>query len=318
MSSPPPATTGARKSGFTLVELLVVITIIAILVALLLPAVQAAREAARRLECGNKLKQIGVAMHGCHTMHNCFPQAAGYFPREGTLHQAGVYCQSSPPDKSTEPPANVSSIQYFLLPFLEQDALYRKRSGYTQEDIFINTNQFGVPPPVYLCPSDATVANGGVNAWADGRKFGITNYVANVQALGHWFASQPAPKTRHNIRDFHDGTSNTVVFAERYVVCPTPSSSGNGRTAWLGTCPTPAFDPVFATNDAGGNPIISQPQDCPDPSACNPYTTQSPHVGGMNVLLADGSARTISATISTLTWTSAIMPDDGRTLGADW
>ena len=111
--------------------------------------------------------------------------------------------------------------------------------------------------------------------------------------------------------------SNTVVFAERYGVCPTPAVEGNGRTPWFADqCPQgPWWDPIFACIGSDGNPMIYPPQDAPAPAECNSSTTQSPHPGAMNILMMDGSVRAMSPWINTVTWTNVIMPADGQALG---
>lgn len=312
-----------QKNAFTLVELLVVITVIGILIALLLPAVQAAREASRRMQCGNNLKQIGIALHNCHAAQGLFPQAAGYFPGEGVCHPAGGL--PTPSDASTTAPANIGSIHYFLLPYLELDNIYMQIKGCTQDALWLNANPTGLPPnpyalppSVYICPSDSsTTPDSKITLVSGGATyvFGGGNYPANVQAFGHFYAGQPTPKSKRTVADFRDGTSNTAAFAERYAVCPTESV---GRMAWLGMVPSPQHDPVFAINDGSGQPMISPPQAAPSSDRCNPFTTQSPHPGTMNVLLCDGSVRTVMPTISTTTWTNAIKPNDGEILGIDW
>ena len=230
-------TCSRRSGGFTLVELLVVIAIIGILVALLLPAVQAAREAARRSQCINNLKQIGVALLNCHDTHKKMPQTAGYFPDEDKLKGSETVAIIDQ-QKSTSSPANLGAIQYFLLPFIEEEALYMTRQGWLQQygDWPITeasgNRRKGMPPPAaYICPSDNTATRESVVIMPDGTSWGGGNYVANVQSLNHWWDqtratqlpagfTQPRPYTHPRLNHITDGTSKTMAFAERYAICP--------------------------------------------------------------------------------------------------
>ena len=275
----------SSRSAFTLIELLVVIGIIAILIGLLLPAAQKVREAANRVRCGNNLKQLGLAVHSYNDAHRTVPPS---WLESGTIS---------------------GSLHFFLLPYLEQDNVYRLAGNNS-------ANQRGALIRVYLCPSDPTVRRFNTD-WAP------TNYADNVMVFN---SNGPQPLEVA----MPDGTSNTVTFAERYQECAPTNIPGNTEPAWAahpGNTPNSWWDIAgfgfnTAQNPDGYYPDYSYKgatfQADPSPDVCLWRVTQSGHPGVMLVGLGDGSVRAVSAGVSLTTWVNACIPNDGNALGPDW
>lgn len=237
--------TNAFRRGFTLIELLVVIAIIAILIALLLPAVQQAREAARKSQCRNNLKQIGLALHNYHD--NC-----KQFPKPAMVYNATLLSTTNSYD------SDGFSVHYFLLPYLDQKALY-SRFNYTQ---LYNNNTVGSPTnrvvtrttlPVFVCPSDSLFpsANKGNSSYAvsTGPNMGWINSAASNVGMFHIRFST-------SLADLKDGTSNTIAAAEIVIGDNNDASYQPGDL--VHTQPFPSGWPVIKPTEAQLNTYGAQ------------------------------------------------------------
>jgi prepilin-type N-terminal cleavage/methylation domain-containing protein len=271
------------RSAFTLIELLVVIAIIAILIALLLPAVQKVREAAARTQDLNNLKQQALALHNCNDTYKKLPPAYGNFPN---------------PNGAVGPPAGLGTLQYFLLPFLEQAPLYNQIT-------VTSDNAMNVPLPIFMGASDPTMPASGLVTMM-GSPYGGCSYTSNYQVFGNRPGGQAKiPAT------FEDGTSNTIVFGQIYTDC------GGMQVGWaMGVCGNPPTWPYWYTN--ANYLALPLPQFGPSPKACDPMLMQSPYSGVILVALADGSVRSVDSGISPYSWNLALNPADGKVFDPTW
>ena len=280
-----------RRAAFTLVELLVVIAIIGVMVGLLLPAVQAAREAARRMSCTNNLKQIGLAMHNYHDTFNRFPaaQSACCFGTWPTL----------------------------LMPFLELDnaaQLYENWGGNDDSGPRYGgepnvTNVTGRRWPVYSCPSDQENSPmGGMTSHNYAVNFGNTGNSQQANLNGVRFGQAPFvtdPKRRIGMRDFVDGTSNTLLVSE--------VRQGRGPDLrgffWWGDASK--FTAYLSINSPLPDRIYSLSYCRPEPGLpCDISTTENPamfasrsqHPGGVTSTLGDGSVSFFTESMDLEIW----------------
>jgi prepilin-type N-terminal cleavage/methylation domain-containing protein len=308
----------ARPRGFTLIELLVVIAIIAILIALLLPAVQQAREAARRTQCKNNLKQFGIAFHNYHDVFNTFPPG----------------CISFPINSTTTTELSCWSWGAFTLPYIEQSSLYTSLNvgnvTLAQNAATVNGLRFlQTPLSGFRCPSDTGPALNNFNEaladvpgdaqvatysrlitsnGTDRLPIATSNYVmvacSSVSTTPPFFSTIPPGFgqatgvgfncSRINFRDITDGTSNTLLLGERAFKTGTLNvGAGNA----LG------FSPVAGVNSAlrPSMAALGIPYQGINQSVINrQHQTRgfsSQHVGGAQFVLCDGSVRFISENI---------------------
>jgi len=274
----------------------VVIAIIAILIGLLLPAVQKVREAAARMSCSNNLKQCGVAIHN--------------------YASASDGATKIPPIEYYLPGAQSPGWTPFmgaLLPFMEQQNIYNRANG--SGAMWNNGNATAVIKS-FICPSDPSPASSlCINGWA------ATSYAPNYLMFGPTTATDPSTGQSnqipmYNIGNIPDGTSNTVGMVERYASCPQYGWSN----AWA--YPQGTYWGWNSNGAAWGpwglyNPQIQPPLRNTSVQAAHPYYPNTGHSLCL-VLLMDGSARGVSASVSATTWQRACTPDDGQPLGSNW
>jgi prepilin-type N-terminal cleavage/methylation domain-containing protein/prepilin-type processing-associated H-X9-DG protein len=299
-----------RRKGFTLIELLVVIAIIAILIALLLPAVQQAREAARRTQCKNNLKQMGLALHNYHDTHRVFPpgQIRGFSTVTGFEH------------------GNAFSWGAMILPYFDQAPLYSQLNfsiGIAEGANRTLIQSLG-PIPAVLCPSDSTrLPLRGANTLTQAP---ATSYVGNSGSFNNWSDSTSSnlsggfftidPARPSSLAAFPDGTSNTIAVAER------------SYRMWTGGLWLGVQHGTFTTTAPGNDTACCQDwwmsymglYPISNTFVTGMTNTQlrvsSDHTGGAQVLLADGSVRFISENIEHIREKTGLDPGHPAAQGA--
>jgi prepilin-type N-terminal cleavage/methylation domain-containing protein/prepilin-type processing-associated H-X9-DG protein len=293
----------ASRLAFTLIELLVVIAIIAILIALLLPAVQQAREAARRTQCKNNLKQISLAIHNYESTHTSIPPGRLAVPIPGG--------------------SSFNGILTLIMPYIEQNNLERTYDYNVGFDHPKNQPAVNTHVPGYYCASSpglpirlplvnimapVQTPNGTASV---GEYWAVRNIrnAAGQSLMG--FLGLPNPK----LRDITDGTSNTFWFVEmcgkpnyyrrRQVVTPAPPDFF-WYAPWAGTNGL-ALNTYKVDGSSINGPCVM--------NCCNEFQPYSFHTGGCHFAFCDGSVRFLSENLDTDLFRSLGSPNGGEVTG---
>jgi prepilin-type N-terminal cleavage/methylation domain-containing protein len=344
-----------RRSGFTLIELLVVIAIIAILIALLLPAVQQAREAARRTQCKNNLKQYGLGLHNYHDIYNGFPIG-------------GQGNSANPADPNGGNSANPrSGWQVYILPMMDQSALYNQlhfdgpRAGQLYGGVQGSVTRIVLPDkdeagekqvPYAMCPTDPWPRHvaGSTSTpykttamWAQASYTGsigsqrTPSSTASCSPFNVYAETLPAPgnvdygrshnKLRisgmfcyHgvflNIRDVTDGTSNTIMVGEVRPDCHSHAPYGWWFSNAMGDAHASTVCPINEFNTCTMAPKKVSNAACTGLAEYNySWGFKSFHTGGVHFLLGDGTVRFISQNIDHTNYQRLGGRGDGQTIG---
>ena len=335
--------TNDSRGGFTLIELLVVIAVIAILVSLLLPAVQQAREAARRAQCLNNLRQIGIALHNYESIARVLPPS--FVIDEDPENSGGQW-----------------SVQVRLLPFLEQlnlEELVDFDVAYGGDDASLAVRTFRVP--TYLCPSEihdrprfdsaGTPIHYPVNYGFNGGDWFVWDNASRRPGDGAF-----APNSAFGFQSFRDGVTGTLAFSEVKAFTPYVRDGGaspeeppadplalaalpgsfktdSGHTEWVdgrvhqtgftAALPPNSATPVAGGADGGGDDwgdftACREAKNCDGPTRAA-VTSRSYHAGGVQSLLMDGSSRFVAESIDPTVWRAVATRAGGEVVsGADW
>jgi prepilin-type N-terminal cleavage/methylation domain-containing protein len=291
------------RAAFTLIELLVVIAIIAILIGLLLPAVQKVREAAARIQCSNKMKQLALAVHNY----------AG--ANQSQLPPVNFYQQVSPTV------AAEGSGFYAMLGYFEQDNVYRLYTANRPDAGYLGAQFVGLN--LFACPADSTTNNGLATGGSLAGKIATSDYAFNLVLLGSGGAFQnKGQPPAFTIANIPDGTSNTVCFVEMSAYYPAYPSYET-YTSW----PYPAYPNTYGPHFPNPDQLPGQanytgnyflPQIGIVPMQADPNRCQSYHTAVMNVALMDGSVRQVSPGVSQVAWNTVLGPADGKVPDSSW
>jgi len=294
-----------RRTGFTLIELLVVIAIIAVLVSLILPAVQQAREAARRGQCKNNLKQIGLALQNYHGNFNRFPP--GYV----SLFDAG--------GNDTGPGWGWGAM---ILPQLEQEVLQNTIDFKQPIEAAANAAPRIAPLTVYLCPSDSVKPTwSAVTRDLLGNVTGTICDVSSADYVAVFGITEPGidgegiffRNSGISMKDIRDGSSTTLLVGERSQV--TCEATWVGSVTGAKIFPPPGSPAMPELQHASGMTLGHTMEGTPSGPTIECNNFSSPHSGGAHFVFADGHVQFISKNIYHPTFLALSTRAGGETIG---